>query len=743
MFKHEFYRVFVNKAAIFLVVAVFVINALQLCYLEEKRNGYSVSAYNKVWDDMNKLAEESESAEPWNNVLLWIERECGQLENMGIGEEQHSEYTGNAYYERQLFSRIKKELSFTLGYENYLRNIELTKARFQSMGSMVDKDSYVYRNLMKTAAAYDGLEAVTLAPAASAGAELASHSDVTDFLAIVLLLYFGITVWLKEKEQGMTPLIRTAQNGRVRLAFTKIAVFAAVCVICGICLYGTNYLVADVLYGIGDWDRPMQTVLMYGTSVWNITVGEFLILNVLFKLMAYIWVALLISMICSKAQSSAAAFAVIGAIVVISYALYYKIPELSPYVAFKYLNTFGMVKTELLFESYKGLNFFGYPYDYNICMLLLMLAGYAVFSVFTVCFSIRNAAPGKVKLPAVFKKISGLIMNFRRRSECHVSVIRHECYRIFICRKVVWVLVAALLLQAYINQPYKVRYLNLKEYYVQQYLKELSGPYTEQKKEYLEEAAERLRIPCDSDEKEEKQAVSIVNNRLGYAEWTGAYMLYDVPLNALTAGESNRKDILSAVFFMLLLTLSMPSFFAPDLQMGVWKVTGVTYKGKKQLAITRYLIGMILMAILFVLAYLPPFMQVMRSYNVGTEVFAYPANSLMHLEKFETKISIGEYLLIVYILRFVSGMVGTAFIYKISEWIKSYIYTMFTSFALLVALPILALVDFALIVVFYPYSMCGGNLFMQSYAAMLMSLAVMTAVGAFVALGVLQKRRAR
>ena len=716
MLRHELYKIFVNKATVFFVAVILLVNAFQLSYLENNKNSYSVASYNAMWE---ALYEREESGETWSEILTGLQKEFDAMSQVYVtGDEYVAAYTGNIRAERELFERVQAELAFSLGYKEYLENIEATKNRFQSFGGLIKKDTYVYRSLINNAKAYENIEVTTLVPEASAGVELASHSDVTDFLALILFLYFGITVWIKEKEQGGLLLIRTSKNGRIRLAGIKLLSLVLACTAGGICLYMSNLLVALRLYGLGSLSRPLASVYMYGTTLFNITVGEFLLLNILIKLAAYIWIVFLISVICCKAVNSTFAFASILALSGISCLLYYNIPNLSAFVALKYLNPFAIIKTEFLFGGYKGLNFFGYPVDYRLCMFIVLLLGLIVFCGLTLSFFVQHVikSAGVRLRPA--DRILTVWIKVRRRMEMHTGIVRHELYRIFICYKIIYVVFAALLLQVYINQPYTVRYYSFKEYYTRQYLEELAGPVTEEKLDYIESEKERLKRPKDETERERRDAVYNIVSRVTYLQQNkGADFVYDEPLNMLTASENNRKDLLSAVLVMVLLVLCMPCFFAPDLQSGMNRIIAVTKYGKTRLVRGRYSIGIFLALFLSVLVYIPPFLQIMKSYGVDAEVFSYSVNSLLHLSKYGTDMSIGMYFVVVFILRITAVILATTFIYKISDVLKSHMYTMFAAFAILLIPTVMVLINNRLLYAFYPYALFGGNLFMQSTSA--------------------------
>lgn len=740
MFKHELYKTLFNKASAIFIMIILAVNVLQLVWLENSRYYYPVTAYNELWDDLETKA--GDSVTEWQATLAALKAEYQSMRALDFNEFENFEarYTGSIVFEMELYSRVIAEIESTLGYGEYLKEIEATKARFDIMGSLVNKDDYIYRNLVKSAKLYGELTVLEPVPESSAGVLMATDSDVTDFLVIALILFFGVTVWLKEKEQGMLTILRTAKNGRAKLGITKLAVFAVVVVICGTLLYLSNIAAAFFTYGLGDVTRPVIAVDEYIGALWRVSVLEFLGLNLLVKLVVYIWLAFLVSVICTAVSGSLAAFGSMALLSVGSYAMYTAIPALSVFAVFKYLNPFGVIKTQLIFKGYKGLNIFGYPFDYRKCVAVVLVAGLIVFAIIALRLFVRYPLRSSARKPAFVGKLFSGYIKVKRKLEMHVSIAGHEFYRIFISGAVLLVLVVAFVLQVTNNQPYRIRYRSLQEYYVKTYLEELSGPVTDEKKEYMEIEAEKLKRPEDDAEREQKKAVQEVMSRLSYLEEKeDAYIIYDEPFGLVTAAEGNHEDIVETLFFVVLIALAMPVFFAPEWQTGMRKVVSVTLHGKRKLVRVRYIMGALLALVMFVLAYLPPFMQVMSSYEVKGELFSYPLGSLMNFAESGMRMNIAVYLLAVGGIRLLAGIFAALFIYKVSALIKSHIYTMMVSFAVFVIPVLLAMLDRKLELAMYPFSAFAGNMFLQNSAAAVTCVGIVVVVA--VVLGIAGKRR--
>lgn len=738
MFKHELYKVVCNKASIAFVIVVFIINIFQLIWLEDNSYWYPKEAYCSLWDDLRASA--GDSIEGWQSAVDGLEAEIEKMQDSHYDiSVVPSKYTGSLYHDSRLYKRVIAEIESTLGYEEYLVEIELTKKRYEALGSLVDRDNYVYRNLMKSATLYEGLRPIELVLEQSAGVTMATGSDVTDFLAFALFLFFGINVWLKEKEQGMLGVIRTAKNGRARLALTKIVTLVMVCVSCSALLYISNMVIAEKYYGLGDLSRSIVTVDEYRGTLWRISVKDFLTYNLAFKLVTFVWLALFMSIICVGVAGSMAAFGTIAFMCAGSYALYTKIPALSAWAVFKYLNPFGIIKTELIFQEFRGINIFGWPFDYRKCVAVMLVTGFILFAFVTVRLFVRMPVMSVNYFAKLTGRVQAVFIKARRRLECHVSITGHEFHRIFVSGGIILVVLVALVIQVSSNKAYTVGYSSLSEYFERYYLEELSGAVTDEKVAFIASEEERLLRPKDENGQEQKKALMEIQSRLSYLEaHEGTYFVYDEPFNKLTAADRFNDDLSQAVLFIILLALSMPLFFAPEWQTGMRKVVSVTLHGRRRLVNIRHVMGVLLVAAFFLITYLPPFIKIFKSYDMEWEKFAYPAGSLPHLEIFGTGMSIGTYMVLVYALRLAMGVLAALFIYKLSALIKSHVYTMVVAFIMLIPV-LLASIDYKLEFVAYPLSAFAGNMAMQSGMAALVCATTATLVT--LVLWILNKRR--
>lgn len=721
MIRQELYKIFGNKT-IFIFIVVLLINAAQLLYLENKASVWDADDYNEVWG--NITGTDDTGIKIKERIDEYVSEINAEWELMDREDQYYAKINNDTIYvRRELLLSVQNEVEKTIGYNDYLDSIDDTVRRYEMLAVFSDPDIYAYKELLKVQSLYDSLDKKEMTPEPSAGISMASKADVTDILALILILYLTVTVWLKEREQGMLLLIRTTGNGRIKLAISKLTVLVFLCFCIAFALYGSNFILADIMYDMGSFSRPLAAVSDYRSTLWEITVGQFLLLNVLFKSLSYIFIMLLLSVICLIVKASVAAFAGIIMVSGIGCFMYYKIPAVSVWVTFKYLNPFGVLKTEMFFEGYRGLNFFEQPVDYRYCIIGLFCLGDIVFTILAVKLFIGYIIKGKHKSVKLLKKTAELVVKLRRKIEMHTSVLLHELHRILIYNGVFAVTAIAMILIMADLSSNELKYYSEEDYYEAQYLIRLEGPVTDEKIEFIESEYERLLTPADSSEKAQQKAIKRIKSRLLYIMANeGACFIYDVPHNKLTAEAGYSEDFLRAVYVMLLLVLCMPGFFAPDLQSGMYRIIEVTAKGRRKLKCLRYVLGSILAVLFVLMVHLLRYIDIMREYGVKAEVMTYPVNSLMHLGAFGSSITVGAYYLLLFLLWTLSAIIGAVLVYRLSMVIKSMVYTMFAGIVVLVFPMLIALYSDEFLYASYPHSVFAGNLFLQNKNAAFISI---------------------
>ena len=173
-------------------------------------------------------------------------------------------------------------------------------------------------------------------------------------ILLMAAVYFLI---LDEKKNKLYPLLRSASRGRAEVIGAKLGVMAGITGLLVLLLYGSNYLFIFYQYGFGNLTRPLQSVTAFYESPFRLTVGQYLWMYLLLKLVVCYAAALLMIWIAQKAGTPAGAIFAISTGAVAEYLLTVLLPSVSYADGLKYINLVEYIKIYPLFTKYHILIF--------------------------------------------------------------------------------------------------------------------------------------------------------------------------------------------------------------------------------------------------------------------------------------------------------------------------------------------------------------------------------------------------
>lgn len=707
--KHEFYKVFSSRTILIVMFVVFVLNIARMFYMEYgAKDKISVTEYNREWQKVREYAAGKSSEE----LLAWAEAE--------LSEE------------------VFAELKTAYGHEEYIDGIDESAKRLTTLSFFADENSFTYRNALKTQEVFSGLRGILISVNPSRGIEVATDSRITDIAALFFILYMGITLWCREGESNIKLLIRTTPSGRQKLGLVKLLVMLMGSALAVLVLHGSNFAMAAGIYGIGNLSMPVIMLEKYSASTLNVSLGTFIVLYFIYKMLVYIWSAFLISMLCNLAGNTVFSCFAIATAVGVSALLFYGVSPVSYLAPFGILNLFGLLNDDLFFKIYRNLNFFGYPIDVRLCFIILLLLGFICFGAVSVSVFSKK----QIRVNAKYRewRIRRIYNKMRRFFESHTGLWRHEGYKVMISQKLLIILILVIGLQMYRYQPFEVRYMQPKEYYLRYYLEMLSGPATEEKFKFVEEEEARLKkIEKESRaiqslgmlskeleiELDKAEAMKLLTERCEYLKQNeGAYFIYDKGFEVLTAKNGNNHDLLLAVIVFILISGCIPCVHAPDIQSGICRVTSASRFGRKKADGIRLGLVLLLGALSYLVAYVPEFAQLWLSYELQPNMFTYPVNSLPWLCEFGKEMSIGMYLFLVYFVRFVAVVTLAAAVGALSKKIGNVSYSIVVAVVITLIPTFIALSDKKYTFVYIPFSPFAGNMYVKAGVAVQIILAI-------------------
>lgn len=643
---------------------------------------YTPKEYRAVWEGMEGRTEEEKL------VFARVEMERIQEELQKAGMYDCAE--------RKLYDNIISELEAANGYETYVT--ELGRKKDLIVGSVLfrDDEAFSTRSAKKAYEDYRNAAKPVVSTAPSEGVELLNLA-VTDLLAACAGIFACVVLFVREREQGMIRLQWTLRHGRLKHLWYKLCALLLCSFGISVLFYGCNYLFASVSYGFGPPDRDIRMVEDYAHSVHGFSVGSWLVLNFLLKVVVLFVMLLLCSLCCTVFNGMVSVILSFSAILLVEFLLYTKIAATSVYSPLRYINLIAVFQNHEWLLLYKHINVFGHPVNYAVCAVVwfLVLFGIAVAGCVSGYFGYRKKLEHRSG-----RRRDGNKQKHRVRT----GLFSLELWKAMVMQRMLPMILGLLLLQLLIYVRAPKQGISMEEYYYKSYISRLEGEVTEETKQHLEEL---YREAVDARSSMALEAYQRVYERYEYLVEHGGCFVYDTGFGILTGETQESKDALLTVKLMLVLLLFCATVFSYDPQKRMDGLLHSTVLGERAIPKQKYLICALFSIFAAIAVYLPDFLQVAGQYEVHG--YSYPAVSLPWLFRYGEKISIGGYLVLLYVLRLMFCPVVVVFIMTVAERLRSFVYTFFTCGIVLLCIPILTMLNPAWKALAYPLYGSLGN----------------------------------
>ena len=480
MWKYEWKKLLGNKAILCMIIGCFLLNGFLVF-----RQGKQYDAEKRCSpEEIHRIYEEIDSVE---NKTEWLQKEIEKEENAG----DMANYT-----RRNTLLYVLETVKETENYDVYLEEITKQAKRISQSSLFSDTDSFSKRNAGQIPKKYDKFEGMSLEIADSQGVLLATQEEMTDILFVVLailLSYFFISM---EREEGTLAFVRCTKNGGRELGLRKIGIILSGSLLGMLLLYIQNFVIAGSLYGYGNLGRPIQSVDGFIGSAWKINVGQYLFLFLCGKLFVACVLTGVIVWICLKGKSILKTSVILVLLTSIEWAFYSKIPSNSWIGVLKWCNLFSFIRTENFFQTYETVNLFNYPVSSVIVCLV-------VGGILCIIFLTQSIL--------CYEKVSrGEYAQKKEKKKREIKRTRGHGIFFYEFRKVMWINGAGIVLVLFLFGYFmsisgEKIYFSPDELYYKYYLKELEGPMTLEKTEFIQKEEERIAKLEESEESFDKE----------------------------------------------------------------------------------------------------------------------------------------------------------------------------------------------------------------------------------------------
>lgn len=650
LYRYELKKLFRHKLICTVLLICIVANAV-ITVLTTKYTGdeYTSGEYKSMWYILSDLSG--------TDAESFLEMRQRQLE-----------YSSENWQELCLVKDIKAEVESADSYNEYVDEVIDDAGKRLTVSGLFQENEFLNKNLKKTIEDYRNVSKKELAAQPQKGVLLILQSKVSDYLMLALILLITAFLIIPEKESREAVLFATTVNGQEKTIKAKFMVLLIMICCLYLIFYIQNILTAQIVYGIGDTSRYIQSITEYKACLYGITVSQFMAIIFSLKLMVFVIIAMLMVAVCYRMESGAKIVTFIGIFGAAEFIMHKYIPESSLLSPFKYINIISLLKIDKLLGKYVNINFAGYPVNSSYVVIISMVTICVGLYVFFIkqwkvsCIAWNKKAHIKHIFDGIYRRNMYFYEMLRIGRKSHILVVFTAVAVLQIFR---------IQMYSYENEPDKV--------YFRTYMQYISGlSYTDQKK-YVDNENQRYDRILNENVTEENR-IEHGNNLLPYNAWQKVIGEYDrismlresgadVQLTYSDGyeqlmGADSKLYVASYVVLVILLILAFSGIYAIDYEENMNDLISVTYYGRRKIMYERTKYSVVTGIICFVMTYLPEFIMVQT--KIGLSGYQTAAGSLsFHIMAGNLKI--WQCMLILYILRLVGMTILIVFISYLSN----------------------------------------------------------------------------
>ena len=493
--------------------------------------------------------------------------------------------------------------------------------------------------------------------------------------------------------------MRSLPGGRLKTALSKLAAFGASLLAVLALLYGVNLVYCGASFGLGPLGRTIQSVPALMRCTMQITVGQYLFRFLLAKWAGAFVMGLWVMLAALAARRAAAGWAAALAVPLAMYGIRAAIPATARLNVVKYANLASLLQTNELLGNYRNLYWFGHPIGLPLVeWTAAVLYGAAFLAAFCLAFA-------KAQLLPAAKRSFVL----RRAHKTRPTTVRREEARKLLVTGGAAAFLAAFLAFGIYQGVTSESYIGAEEIYYAHYMKGVSGPFTQESYDWLEEQGgefapmlEAQRLVAEGALSSDamlaymglQQKYSVYQEVIGQnintylKEHPGAWLVYESGYRQLF-GFSGTADLQDTLYAGLLCAVCFAGLFAMERRGGMDEILRATPLGRKHTVRAKLLAAGLAAAAIAAGTALPHLIQVLRDY--GLPALSAPAMSIPEFETLPAAIRLSDVLVFWLLCRTAACLCMGGVTLWLGQVFGSFLPALFVSAAAYCLPPLLAL----------------------------------------------------
>lgn len=629
-------------------------------------------------------------------------------DNAALFEQYEQEYRDKSYRlytddlntDYRLFTQLASEYDTVAAYPEFLDGVQARATQLAGISIFQnDETGYDMENIELTASVYAGLGDTPIDYYPQKGLYTAISYAFTDLILLAGMLLLALLLVRQERDSGLLGLVRSLPGGRLKTALSKLAAFGASLLAVLALLYGVNLVYCGASFGLGPLGRTIQSVPALMRCTMQITVGQYLFRFLLAKWAGAFVMGLWVMLAALAARRAAAGWAAALAVPLAMYGIRAAIPATARLNVVKYANLASLLQTNELLGNYRNLYWFGHPIGLPLVeWTAAALYGAAFLAAFCLAFA-------KAQLLPAAKRSFVL----RRAHKTRPTTVRREEARKLLVTGGAAVFLAAFLAFGIYQGVTSESYIGAEEIYYAHYMKGVSGPFTQESYDWLEEQGgefapmlEAQRLVAEGALSSDamlaymglQQKYSVYQQVIGQnintylKEHPGAWLVYESGYRQLF-GFSGTADLQDTLYAGLLCAVCFAGLFAMERRGGMDEILRATPLGRKHTVRAKLLAAGLAAAAIAAGTALPHLIQVLRDY--GLPALSAPAMSIPEFETLPAAVRLSDVLVFWLLCRTAACLCMGGVTLWLGQVFGSFLPALFVSAAAYCLPPLLAL----------------------------------------------------
>lgn len=457
----------------------------------------------------------------------------------------------------QTASAVLYELSAqyqaVIDYQSFIGGLNDRAENMLNFSIFARENSFSKRNIEKTVQDFSRVSDIDLTPSDGTGIACLQKFYLTDIFMLLLVCLLSFQMFGNDAATGMAGLTRAAPGGGLLLRSAQLMANSLIVAAISIVFYLSNIILSAVFIGI-DPSAAIQSLTDFRNVPYPWTTGTYLVLFLVGKMCAVLFISLLCQFLSVLFKGEKLSWFLFGAVIAVSFLLWFFIPDHPTAKLFRYLNPVGLLDMGQLLGNYQNLDIFSYP-------VTLLWAAVAFAAVLGTLFIVMSLLLPGINLSLPRPRL------LPRKFHCRPSLpFFYELRKILFNQKV-WGIVLLLAVWSAASFKTEEEYIGQSDFYYIQSLKQWQGGYTASLSGDIKEAMDTAALASSEEllalQTIYEQAAGLDSLAQSHPELTGSLGLVSTYTLDLFFQDKN-TEIINGLLVIIALILSLCMLYGQE-----------------------------------------------------------------------------------------------------------------------------------------------------------------------------------